>query len=53
MALGLLFVLVSPSVVVGAVFLTASALSLAVDTVLLVFACQRSAPDNAYGAEPV
>ncbi len=53
MALGLLFAFVGASVVIGTIFLVLSLPSLAIDIVLLVFACQRSAPDNAYGSEPV
>ncbi|MHB1732023.1 MAG: DUF805 domain-containing protein [Ferrimicrobium acidiphilum] len=53
MVLGLLFAFVGASVVIGTIFLVLSLPSLAIDIVLLVFACQRSAPDNAYGAEPV
>jgi len=49
-AFGVLLTIVSTPVALGVLFVIASAISLVIDVVLLVFVCQRSAPDNAYGA---
>jgi uncharacterized membrane protein YhaH (DUF805 family) len=51
-AFGFLLTIVSTSVAVGVLFLIAAAISLVVDVILLIFVCQRSDPDNAYGACP-